>query len=267
MKYRTAEKCSLFKGNIKNKNERKVERIEIQLLSLEDDLSMMDELTGKIVSIHLPLPPFCNIGNILEILKNKESEKIEYLKKVIEKARKYDCGIVIHADTTLERYYQKDKEGLLIEFLKDSGVVWHIENVTDEIRNENDCITAPVQISNYINSKVKKNICFPLLDICHFQMIQSNFDTLLKFNLKTVLKMYESEKYYIHFTDKVGCGDDNFGGKHGFNFKYNIPLMHKILNEIKNTNPMLVLEIKEADYTNPLNVIELEGFIKEYENA
>ena len=263
MKFKTAEKCSLFSGHIEDKNRRKVESVEIQLLG-NDNLDLMDKLNSKIVSIHLPLPPFCNISNILEAVRSKNSD-YEYLLKIIEKCKKYNCGMVIHADITLERYYGMDKEGILIEFFRKNDVVIHIENTVEEIGNGTDSVVAPIQICNYINQKIGKKLCFPLLDICHFQMIQNDFERSLKYNLKETLKMYNSDKYYLHFCSSVGCGDDRFGGIHCSNFRYDLPLLEKILKVLKYYDPMLVLEVREKDYSNPVNAIELEGFIKDAE--
>lgn len=263
MKFRTAEKCSLFPENVMDKNRRNVGNVEVQLLG-DDNLDLMDKLNSKIVSIHLPLPPFCNISNILEAVRNKNSD-YDYLLKIIEKCKKYSCGMVIHADITLERYYRMDKEGILIEFFRKNNVVIHIENTVEEIGNGTDSVVAPIQICNYINQKIGKKLCFPLLDICHFQMVQNDFERSLKYNLKETLKMYNSDKYYLHLCNSVGCGDDKFGGMHGSNFKYDLPLLEKILNVLKYYHPMLVLEVREKDYSDPINVIELEGFIKNVE--
>ena len=34
------------------------------------DLNLIEKIQGKIVSIHLPLPPFCNLTSIIEAIKN-----------------------------------------------------------------------------------------------------------------------------------------------------------------------------------------------------
>ena len=56
-----------------NSNEKEVENIEIRLLSTEDDLSLIDLINANISSIHLPLPPFCNLTFISDSLKAKDS--------------------------------------------------------------------------------------------------------------------------------------------------------------------------------------------------
>lgn len=255
-----AYKCALVPEQIESKNKLELQNIEVQLLP-GDDLSLIEKIQGKIVSIHLPLPPFCNLTSIIEAIKNN-GEDLKLIKESIEWCKKLNCGLIVHANITLEKLYNMDKEEVLINFINESGIVWHIENVTDEISNENDCIKAPVQICDYINKKLKKQICFPLLDICHFLMIQENFCSSLKYNLKQAIEMYKSDNYYIHLSDKLGSGDPHTGGVHGFNFKYNEPLLTNILKTCERYNPTLVLEVYENDYGNPLNAMDLHERIE-----
>lgn len=262
MIFRTAEKCTLDKNRIADKNKEKVENIEIQLLGINDDLSLINTINANITSIHLPLPPFCNLTNIMDAI-SKKDENYSFINKVIEQCKKLNCGIVAHANITLERLYNIDREGILIDFIGKSGIIWHIENVTDEIPNENACIKAPVQVCDYINKRLNKDVCFPLLDVCHFLMIQDNFDGLLTFNLKSVLSLYKSDNYFIHLNYRIGTGDPATGGIHGATYETDLPLLEKILREIKYWNPTLVLEVYEKDYSKCSNVKIMEQRIKE----
>lgn len=263
MKYKIARKCALDKKRIEllNSSEKEVENIEIQLLSTEDDLSLIDLINANISSIHLPLPPFCNLTFISDSLKAKDSN-YDFILRVIEKCKQHNCGMVVHANLPLESLYQTEGCEMLISFIKDSGIIWHIENVAlDEISNGNACIKAPVQICDYFNKRIKKEICFPLLDTCHFLMIQDDFDRTLSLNLHQVLQMYNSNNYCIHLNSRIGCGDPAYGGIHGSNFHYDTPLLIKILKTVKQYNPMLILEVYETDYYTSANVKELHSKI------
>lgn len=255
--FHTAEKCSLLSSVIKVKNMYKVDRIEIQLLSINDDLDLIDTINAKIVSIHLPLPPFCDITNIIRIIK-EQGKEYDFLVRVAKKCKENNCGMVIHADTTLEKLYRSANIKYFIDFIEKYDLTVHIENTTIEIKNGNESVRAPIQISNYINSEIGKTLCYPLLDTCHYMMVRDAFDSSLTLSLKQVITMYNSDKYYVHLCDKVGCGEDKRGGKHGFNFRYDEPLLKDILKTIDKYNPELILEIREDDYINSPNVKELE---------
>ena len=74
--------------------------------------------------------------------------------------------------------------------------------------------------------------------------------------------MYKSDNYYVHLSDKLGSGDPHTGGVHGFNFKYNEPLLTNILKTCERYNPTLVLEVYENDYGDPLNAMALHERIE-----
>lgn len=261
MNFNVAHKCTLEEKRIQIKNEEKVEMIEIQLLSTKEDLSQANKFNSKITSIHLPLPPFCDLTNIIKCLYAKNDD-YEFINKVIDKCRELKCGLVAHADVPLETLYQNEGFNMLIDYIDKSGIIWHIENVTHfEIKNGNACIKAPLQICDYINKRLKREVCFPLLDICHFLMTQDDFDSSLSFNLRSVLQMYNTKKYYMHLNSRIGCGDPADGGVHGSNFHYDTPLLEKILKSVKQYNPMLILEVYESDYYAAPNAKELHSKI------
>ena len=265
MKFNIARKCALEKKRIELINKEGVEYVEIQLLSPDDDLSLIDLFKAKISSIHLPLPPYCDLSLIADYIEKKD-KNYDFVMRVIEKCRQYNCGMVVHANVPLETLYQEKKCDRLIEFIKDSEITWHIENVTqDDIPNGDSCIKAPLHICNYFNKCIKKEVCFPLLDICHFLMIQDDFNRTLSLNLHETLRLYNSKKYYIHLNDRIGCGVSSCGGVHGSNFHYDIPLLEKILKTVKFYNPMLILEVYESDYYVAANAKELHNKILEIE--
>lgn len=77
-----AYKCALIPEQIESRNELKMQNIEVQLLA-GADLSLIEKIQGKVVSIHLPLPPFCDLTSIIEAIKNN-GDDLRLIKESIE---------------------------------------------------------------------------------------------------------------------------------------------------------------------------------------
>ena len=243
-------------------------KIEIQLLNLKDDLENARLLDGKIATIHLPLDEeknyLCNIGNVCKAMEEK-NDYYYYLLKVAEIAKRNGAGLVAHADLTIEQFRNRKGSLLLIDFLEKNALTVHLENIVQEISDEQTALLTPIKLSKYINSKTSVPRAYPLLDICHYQIIRDRFTSNLAISLKDAIDLYYSQNYVIHFNSSTGSGEQITGGYHSDNFSNNIELLDNLLEYLKNYDPLLVLECNEPDLRQKPKARWLNDYINKKE--
>lgn len=234
--------------------------IEIQLLSVKDDLSLLANFNDKISSIHLPIKDnLCDLTVVMSSCATKDNY-FNFLNEIIKKCP--DTGLVIHADDYAEHLYNLKSSNPFLKWVSENNVKVFLENtgITPDLKKG---ILAPKYISVRFNEIIKKDLFHPLLDICHFQIARDKFDTNLKFSLFETLTLYNHNEMRIHLCSAIGCGKDELGGIHGSNFKENIPLLEKIIETTLPYNPYYILEVNEIDYTNKPNALWLNNKINE----
>ena len=261
-----AYKCALIPEQIErmlqllSDNEKLV---EIQLLSINDDLSLINKFNGKVSTIHLPIEKedrTCNISAIIKTCKDKGS-KYDFLCKVAEYAERENCGIVAHADITAEEL-SKINFNSFIDWLDEYKIRLYIEN-TPEILNARKSVLSPLYLTYSFNSRIKGTKVRPLLDICHFQISYNQYNSNLKHNLSEVVDLYSCEDMILHFNTAIGNGNTEKGGLHGGNFSENPELLEELLKDLKRFEPTLVLEVYDTDMINKPNEVALNNKIDE----
>ena len=238
--------------------------VEIQLLSIEDDLSLIDCFQGRVSSIHLPIEKedrTCNLTTVIKACK-EQNGKYYFLNKVAAYATRENAGIVIHANVPVENFCKMQGYKEFIEWVKQYNVKIFLEN-TMEITDARKSILTPVLAKDRINSELKEKLCFPLLDICHFQVSYNQYNSNLRRNLSEVLSLYAYDLMRIHLCSVIGNGNDRKGGVHGSNFKENLELLEEILKDVYKWNPILILEENESDMINKPNAVWLNNKIDE----
>ena len=238
--------------------------VEIQLLSVNDDLSLIDCFRDRICTIHLPMEledRTCNLSTVIKACGEKK-DKYVFLCKVAAYAIGEDCGIVIHTDIPIEEMCKAPEYKSFIEWIKSYGIKLYLEN-TFEIKDSRKSLLVPVMTSYKINKDLENKLARPLLDICHFQISYNQYDSNLKQNLRTLINNYSSDKTIIHFATAIGNGDSHNGGTHGSNFSENPDLLIALLKDLKKRNPILVLETEETDMVNKPNAKALNDKIDE----
>lgn len=251
-------KSGLSMNQIIFRNENIAEDIEIHMVSNEPNLNNVKLFKNKINTIHLPTEQ-CKLSYVLEEL----SKGNELLLETFKICNELCAAVIIHCDMTLKNFLENENKDNFIKFIGNSRFKWRIENLTtEEGLTPKESIVSPAEICQYINKTLRQEICFPLLDICHYLIVREHFDTDLDLNLKDTIELYNSSDLYIHLNDKLGTGYNYNGGIHGFNFKYNSALLRSILFDKNIRNATLCLEVYEKDFTNCLNAIELENKIR-----
>lgn len=101
------------------------------------------------------------------------------------------------------------------------------------------------------------------MDICHYQIARTRFDSTLKYNLLDVIGLYAKDGMKVHLCSAIGSGHEISGGIHGSNFKEDLELLEEIVKEIYQYDPYLILEVNEIDYCNRPNAVWLNNKIDE----
>lgn len=259
---RKVYKCTLIKDQMEGTlNILKDNTIEVQLLG-DDDLSLLADIKDKISSIHLPIEnEQCNLSYVLNSFETK-SEFIGTLNKIISYCP--GIGLVVHANLYAENVYKLEKDNPFLKWVSDNNVKIYLENIST-VENLKKGLIAPAFISKNFNEIIGKSLFEPLLDICHFEIARNKFSSNIRYNLLDALILYEHQNMRIHLCSAIGCDDSTFGGVHGSSFKEDLPLLEKILKEVKPYNPYLVLEVRETDYINKPNAVWLNNKIEEFE--
>lgn len=234
--------------------------VEIHLLGLDDDLSLLRKFEGKICSIHLPVQGrYCDLSKIMETCETK-NEYFDFLNSLIRIVPEIE--LVAHANICLEYLLNLDKYTTFLKWVDNNNVHFLLENTTS-INDGKRSIVEPIQISSRFNKILKKDLFSPLLDICHYQIARTRIDSILKYNLTDVFSMYAKEGMKIHLCSAIGSGHEVTGGVHGSNFKEDVELLKGIINEIYKYDPYLILEVIEDDYYNRPNAVWLNNKIDE----
>lgn len=179
--------------------------IEIQLLGLDDDLSLMKCFKGKICSIHLPVRDrYCNLSKIMEACETK-NQYYDFLNRLISLSPNVE--IVAHANVYLERLLNLNENTSFLKWVKDHDVHFLLEN-TGIIKDGKKSIVEPVQLSSRFNKIIKKELFSPLLDVCHYQIARTRFDSTLKYNLLDVIDLYAKGGMKVHLCSAIGSGHE-----------------------------------------------------------
>lgn len=260
-----AYKCALIDEQINgalNLIEGNGNMVEVQLLSVNDDLSKIKKFGRKVCSIHLPIEKenrTCNLSTILKAMYEK-NEQYNFIWEVAKYANLENAGIVIHTDITIKEMIKSNGYKEFIDFLKVSKARILLEN-TPELDSGENSIIMPLVISSKLCKETELNNIKPLLDVCHYQITHNEFDSMLKINLEETLQMYSHNGMYIHLCSSIG--DSWTHGVHGSNFKENPELLEKILKATESFNPHYVLETCEKDFVKKENAVWLNNKIDE----
>jgi hypothetical protein len=258
------EDIKYFYENVKGNN-----KIEIQLLDLKDPLDRMRPLLNDIVTVHAPLYPsedmMCNISSVGKGL-HERGDYHAYLYKVAKFLRRANCGLVIHSDISPEElenaYYYHD----ILDYIVQNQIWIHLENVTSrEVPNQMNALMYPVLLSKKINTALGKTLAFPLLDICHYQMLRNDFNSNISLSLQDTIDLYRSGKFVIHFNNAEGSGDEKTGGIHGYNFSNDLRTLNQLLDYLRPINRTLILETGEVDLKKKERAVWLNNYIEKYE--
>ena len=260
-----AYKCALIKEQIEGTKkliEHNDNLVEIQLLSIKDDLSLINEFSGRVSSIHLPIEKedrTCNLSTVLKAMEIK-NKKFDFLYKIASYAVCENAGLVIHANVQLKDVLKSKGYEEFIYFLNKTKVKIYLENTFD-IKNAKDSLLTPVIVSSELCKATKSDDIHPLLDVCHYQISLNQFDSNLKINMDEILEIYGYDDMRMHLCSALG--DGGIDGVHGSNFKENIELLKRIIHKTKEYDPVWILETAENDYCNKPNAVWLNNKINE----
>lgn len=219
---------------------------EIHLYGNEKDhFELIDQIEKPVVTIHYPIER-CDV---FDVVKEFESE---YAKKVFELCKKTGAGLVVHAETGLDRLKVEPALDAFCEFIRKEGIKLHVENCY-----RNCGAVESLRLCNYLRDKIGHDLVFPLLDTCHLIMSEMSFK-FEEMSFFHTIDAYTSENFIVHLNDCVGSGEKETGGIHGTNFYANQYLLWNILWKLKEivdrgTEIDLVLEVDEVDYNYPTN--------------
>lgn len=220
---------------------------EIHLYGNEkDNFELADTIEKPIITVHYPIDD-CDVYDVVE---NYETP---YAKKVYELCKKTGAGLVIHAETGLDRLKVNHNLDGFCEFIRSEGIRLHVENCYRNVG-----AVEGLRLCNYLRNRIGYDQVFPLLDTCHLMMSEMSFK-FEEMSFFSTIDAYTSENFIIHLNDCIGSGERETGGIHGTNFYANQYLLWNILWKLKeildrgSANIDLVLEVDEVDYNYPTN--------------
>lgn len=211
----------------------------------KDNFELADTITKPIVNVHYPID-LCDVYDVVE------TYRTEYAKKVFELCKKKKAGLVVHAETGLNRLKTNPYLDEFCEYIKSEGITLHVENCYRHVG-----AVEGLRLCNYLRDKIGRNLVFPLLDTCHLIMSEMSFK-FEEMSFFSTIDAYTSDNFKIHLNDCIGSGEKETGGIHGTNFYANQYLLWNILWKLKEitergTDIDLVLEVDEVDYNYPTN--------------
>lgn len=230
---------------IKNQYDR-FDGYEIHLYGDErDHFELAETIQKPIVTVHYPIPD-CDVYDVVSQFKN------DYAKKVFELCNTYKAGLVVHAETGLDRLKTNPYLDEFCDFIKESGIHLHVENCYRTCG-----AVESLKLCNYLRDRIGYDKVFPLLDTCHLIMSEMSFK-FEEMSFFSTIDAYTSDNFIIHLNDCIGSGEKETGGIHGTNFYANQYLLWNILWKLKEIvkrgiNIDLVLEVDEVDYNYPTN--------------
>ena len=230
---------------------------EIHLYGDErDHFELADDLDKPIVTVHYPIER-CDVYDVCNELNS------DYFRQVADLCRRQHAGLVVHAETGLQRLQSNPNLEAFCAFIKESGVILHVENCYRFVG-----AIESLDVAYYLRSRIGDDQVYPLLDTCHLMMSEMSFRFEEMSFFKTI-EAYASENFKIHLNDCIGSGEWETGGIHGTNFYANQYLLRNILwmvheLEKKGLSIDLVLEVNEEDYVYPTNAHQLAGNVDRF---
>jgi len=222
----------------------------------KDHFELADQLTKPIVTVHYPIDS-CDIYDVCNEYQS------EYARKVIDLCKKAKAGLVVHAETGLQRLISNPNLDGFCNFIAKEGIVLHVENCYRMVG-----AIESLDVAYYLRSRIGEKQVYPLLDTCHLMMSEMSFRFEEMSFFKTI-DAYSSENFKIHLNDCIGSGEWETGGTHGTNFYANQYLLRNILwmvheLEKKGLSIDLILEVDEEDYIYPTNAHQLAKNVDKY---
>lgn len=210
-----------------------------------DDYSLIPGLKKPIVTVHYPIRN-ADIYDAVSEFRQQSAQKI------FDLCEQHDAGLVVHAETSLERFL---KHPLLEEFImhmKGRKLILHVENCYRYCG-----AIEGLKMWKYLSERIGDDRVFPLLDTCHLMMSEMSFK-FEEMSFFQTLDAYAGPNFKIHLSDCIGSGEIETGGIHGTNFYANQYLLSNILWKIRDLQnvgvvPDLILEVDEIDYVYPTN--------------
>ena len=240
-------KLALEEEQIKTKSQySRFDGYEIHLYgNLKDDFSLSHIISKPIITVHYPIAR-CDVNDVVNEFET------EYAQKVYAFCKKVDAGLVIHAETGVDRLVTNPHLEKFCKFIREQGIRLHVENCYRNIG-----AIQGLKLAKFLQKQIGEDLVFPLLDTCHLIMSEMSFKFEEMSFFKTI-EAYASDNYVIHLNDCIGSGEKETGGIHGTNFYANRYLLGNILWKLheledQGTHVDLVLEVDEFDYVYPSN--------------
>ena len=240
-------KLALEKDQIKIKSQYdRFDGYEIHLYGdSRDDFDIVDTIEKPIITIHYPIPR-CDVNDVVNEYQS------EYAQKVYALCKKTGAGLVVHAETGVDRLVTNPKLDEFCKFIARERIRLHVENCYRNIG-----AIQGLKLARFLQRQIGEDLVFPLLDTCHLMMSEMSFKFEEMSFFKTI-EAYASDNYIIHLNDCIGSGEKETGGIHGTNFYANRYLLGNILWKLheleeKGVKVDLVLEVDEFDYVYPSN--------------
>ena len=210
-----------------------------------DNFNLLDTITKPVITIHYPIER-CDVYDVVS------EYDTEYAKKVFAACKKVNAGLVVHAETGLNRLKENPKLEDFCKYIKDEQITLHVENCYRNVG-----AVEGLRLCNYLRNNIDRKMVFPLLDTCHLIMSEMSFK-FEEMSFFATIDAYASDNFKIHLNDCIGSGERETGGIHGTNFYANQYLLWNILWKLKEltdngTEIDLVLEVDEVDYNYPTN--------------
>ncbi|MBO4218842.1 MAG: TIM barrel protein [Erysipelotrichaceae bacterium] len=221
-----------------------------------DDFDLADHLDKPIITVHYPIER-CDIYDVCSEFGS------EYARKVFDLCVRHQAGLVVHAETGLQRLQSHPDLQDFCRCLRELGVILHVENCYRFVG-----AIESLDVAYYLRELIGQDRVYPLLDTCHLMMSEMSFRFEEMSFFKTI-EAYASENFKIHLNDCIGSGEWETGGTHGTNFYANQYLLRNILwmvheLEKKGLSIDLILEVDEDDYAYPTNAHQLAGNVESY---
>ncbi|MBR2824721.1 MAG: TIM barrel protein [Solobacterium sp.] len=210
-----------------------------------DHFELVNMIQKPIITVHYPIED-CDVYDVVN------SFESEYAHKIFDLCKAKNAGLVIHAETGLDRLKTNPKLDAFCEYMKEERIVLHVENCYRHVG-----AVEGLKVCNYLRDKIGWDQVFPLLDTCHLIMSEMSFK-FEEMSFFSTIDAYTSENFKIHLNDCIGSGEKETGGIHGTNFYANQYLLWNVLWKLKEitergTDIDLVLEVDEVDYNYPTN--------------
>ena len=219
---------------------------EIHLYGNEKDhFELAETIEKPIVTVHYPIDS-CDVYDVASDCLS------DYADRVFDLCRRHNAGLVVHAETGLERLLTNPMLETFCNKVRDSGITLHVENCYRNVG-----AVEGLRITGYLKEQIGSDRVYPLLDTCHLIMSEMSFK-FEEMSFYKTMEAYASENFKIHLNDCIGSGEVETGGIHGTNFYANQYLLRNILWKLhelldSGSNIDLVLEVDETDYIYPTN--------------